>query len=46
VGVERIFPIHSPNIEKIEIVKATPSRKAKIYFVREGKVARVKDATK
>src|SRR6185295_19710007 len=37
VGVERIFPIHSPNIEKIEIVKATPARKAKIYYIREGK---------
>src|SRR3954462_15544117 len=37
VGVERIFPIHSPNIEKIEVVKATPTRKAKIYHVREGK---------
>ncbi|MBX4205375.1 MAG: 50S ribosomal protein L19 [Candidatus Doudnabacteria bacterium] len=43
VGVERIFPIHSPNIEKIEIVKATPARKAKIYFTRTGAEARVRE---
>ena len=34
VGVERIFPVHSPNIDKIEVVKATPARKAKIYYSR------------
>ncbi len=34
VGVERIFPVHSPNIEKIEVIKATPARKAKIYYSR------------
>ncbi|MBI4049487.1 MAG: 50S ribosomal protein L19 [Candidatus Doudnabacteria bacterium] len=43
VGVERIFPIHSPNIEKIEVVHATPARKAKIYYTREGKEARVRE---
>jgi large subunit ribosomal protein L19 len=43
VGVERIFPIHSPNIEKIEVVKATPARKAKIYFTRTGAEARVRE---
>ncbi|MBX4187200.1 MAG: 50S ribosomal protein L19 [Candidatus Doudnabacteria bacterium] len=43
VGVERIFPIHSPNIEKIEVIKATPSRKAKIYFTRNGQEARVRE---
>ncbi len=31
VGVERIFPIHSPSIEKIEVIKETPARKAKLY---------------
>src|SRR3989338_7520622 len=31
VGVERIFPIHSPSIEKIEVIKANQARKAKIY---------------
>ena len=44
VGVERIFPIHSPNIEKIEIVKETPSRKAKIYYVRAGKSGASREA--
>lgn len=42
VGVERIFPIHSPNIEKIEVVKDAPIRKAKLYYARTGKEARVK----
>lgn len=43
VGVERIFPIHAPSIEKIEVVKATPARKAKIYYTRQGKEARVRE---
>ncbi len=46
VGVERIFPIHSPSIEKIEVVKSTPARKAKIYYVRGGKEARIKEPAK
>jgi large subunit ribosomal protein L19 len=41
VGVERIFPVHSPSVERIEIVKATPSRKAKLYYTRQGGVAKV-----
>jgi large subunit ribosomal protein L19 len=43
IGVERIFPIHSPSIEKIEIVKATPARKAKIYYTRQGQEARIRE---
>lgn len=43
VGVERIFPIHSPNIEKIEVVKETPARKAKLYYTREGKEAKIRE---
>jgi large subunit ribosomal protein L19 len=43
IGVERIFPIHSPNIEKIEVVKATPARKAKIYYTRKGGEAKVRE---
>jgi len=43
VGVERIFPIHSPNIEKIEVTKATPAKKAKIYYTRKGQEAKVRE---
>jgi large subunit ribosomal protein L19 len=39
VGVEKIFPLYSPMIEKIEIVKRSRVRRAKLYFIRE-KVAR------
>lgn len=35
IGVEIVFPIYSPNIEKIEVLKSTRSRRAKLYFVRE-----------
>src|SRR5687767_8311689 len=34
VGVERIYPIHSPNIVKLEVVKPTDVRRAKLYYVR------------
>ncbi len=43
VGVERIFPIHSPSIEKIEVVNSTPARKAKLYYTREGGEAKVRE---
>jgi large subunit ribosomal protein L19 len=39
VGVEKIFPLYSPMIDKIEIVKRSRVRRAKLYFIRE-KVAR------
>ena len=35
VGVERIYPLHSPNIVKLEIVKSPIVRQAKLYYVRE-----------
>jgi len=43
VGVERIFPVHSPSVEKIEVVKANPARKAKLYYTRKGGVAKVNE---
>lgn len=44
VGVERIFPVHSPKIEKIEIIKRSKVRRAKLSYIREakGKKARLK----
>ena len=35
IGVEIVFPLYSPNIEKIEVLKSTRSRRAKLYFVRD-----------
>jgi len=45
VGVERIFPIVSPSIDKIELMKQGKVRKAKLYYMkgRQGKAARIKE---
>ena len=45
VGVERSFPINSPKIEKIEIVRRGMVRRARLYYLRErrGKAARIKE---
>ncbi len=48
VGVERIFPIHSPRIEKVEVMSQGKVRRAKLYYLRElsGKAARLTNTEK
>ena len=45
VGVEKIFPIHSPNVEKVEVTRRGKVRRAKLYYLRDrvGKSAKVKE---
>ena len=46
VGVEKVFPIHAPSLEKIELVRHGKVRRAKLYYLRNrvGKAAKLKEA--
>ena len=45
VGVERVFPVHSPSVAKVELVRKGQVRRAKLYYLRDrvGKAAKVKE---
>lgn len=45
IGVERTFPVHTPNIEKIDVVTRGDVRRAKLYYLRDlrGKAAKIKE---
>lgn len=48
VGVEKTFPLHSPNVVAVDIIREGKVRRAKLYYLRDrvGKAAKVKDKTK
>ncbi len=45
VGVEKTFPVHSPNVEKVEVIRRGKVRRAKLYYLRDrvGKSSKVKE---
>ena len=45
-GIERVFPVHSPVVEKVDVVRSCKVRRAKLYYLRSrvGKAAKVKEA--
>ena len=48
VGVEKTWPVHSPNVEKVEVIRRGKVRRAKLYYLRDrvGKKAKVKELVK
>ena len=45
VGIERVFPLHSPNVENVQVIRSGKVRRAKLYYLRDrvGKAAKVKE---
>ena len=45
IGVERVFPLHSPNVKSVQVIRRGKVRRAKLYYLRErvGKSARIKE---
>ena len=45
VGVERVFPVHSPNVAKVDVIRNGKVRRSKLYYLRDrvGKAAKVKE---
>ena len=45
IGVERVFPVHSPNVEGVKVIRRGKVRRAKLYYLRDrvGKAAKVKE---
>ena len=48
IGVEKTWPLHSPNVEKVEVIRRGKVRRAKLYYLRDrvGKAAKVKELVK
>ena len=48
IGVERVFPVHSPNVVSVQVLKIGRVRRSKIFYIRErsGKSARIKEVLK
>ena len=45
VGVERVFPVHSPNVQGVDVIRRGKARRSKLYYLRDrvGKAAKVKE---